>query len=92
MKIITSDEDNFLYDYLLKLLDQVKLVQGGTALSSTLRRHSKIKNYMIEKQRLKLNNIEEKYFMKNGELNQFEIENYLARKESTRQFSQSNLK
>lgn len=66
MKILTSNSDNFLYSRILELLQQIKLVQGGTALSSTLRRHNKIRFYMIEKQRSLLNSIEEKYFTESG--------------------------
>lgn len=75
MKIITSNEDDFLYERLLELLQQMKLVQGGTALASSLRRHNKIKMYMMEKQIQKIKYIEEKYFDKNG-LDQFAIEAY----------------
>lgn len=66
MKILTSNSDNFLYSRILELLQQIKLVQGGTALSSTLRRHNKIRLYMIEKQRSLLNSIEDKYFTESG--------------------------
>lgn len=75
MKILTSSEDDFLYEQLLRLLYQIKLVQSGTALSSTLRRHSKIKIYMIEKQIEKIKHIEETYFDDNG-LNQLAIKSY----------------
>ena len=75
MKILTSSEDDFLYEQLLRLLEQIKLVQSGTALSSTLRRHSKIKIYMIEKQIEKIKHIEETYFDNKG-LNQLAIDSY----------------
>lgn len=79
MKILTSTEDDFLYEQLLRLLEQIKLVQSGTALSSTLRRHSKIKLYMIEKQIQKINHFEEQYFDDNG-LNQLAIQSYNQKK------------
>lgn len=66
MKIIVSSDDDFLYEKLLTLLNQIKLVQGGTALSSTLRRHSKIKMYLIEKQIDRIRCIEERYFDSDG--------------------------
>lgn len=69
MKILTSPDDDFLYERLLELLNQMKLVQGGTALASSLRRHNKIKIYLIEKQISKIQYIEEKYFTSDG-LNQ----------------------
>lgn len=76
MKILTSPDDDFLYERLLDLLEQIKLVQGGTALASSLRRHNKIKLYMIEKQIQKIKHIEETYFCKDG-LDQTAIEAYL---------------
>lgn len=84
MKITTSYEDDFLYERLLTLLKQIKLVQGGTALSSTLRRHNKIKLYMIEKQIQKIKYIEEHYFCEDG-LDPSAIENYHFRKEQALQ-------
>ena len=79
MKIITSNEDDFLYDYLLELLQQVKLVQGGSAIPPTLRRHKPIRDYLLEKQKVKINHIEETYFT-GGELNGLAIESYLHKK------------
>ena len=65
MKILTSKDDDFLYSKLLDLLKEIKLVQGGTALSSSLRRHNQIKLYLIEKQIYKIKEIEDKYFTSN---------------------------
>ena len=79
MKILTSPDDDFLYERLLELLQQMKLVQGGTALASSLRRHNKIKLYMIEKQIQKIKHIEETYFCKDG-LDQASIEAYHHKK------------
>lgn len=79
MKILTSSDDNFLYNRLLMLCQQVKLVQGGTSLASTLRRHSKIKTYMIQKQVDMLDSIESRFFTDDG-LNKDEIENYHLQK------------
>ena len=73
MKILTSPDDDFLYEQLLRLLEQIKLVQGGTSLASSLRRHNKIKLYMIEKQIERIKYIEDKYFCKDG-LDQTAIE------------------
>ena len=44
----TSTSD--LYDRTIKLLYDIKIVQGGTALASTLRRHSIIKQYLLKHQ------------------------------------------
>lgn len=91
MKIITSDDDNFLYERLLNLLNEVKLVQGGTALSSTLRRHNKIKFYLISKQIDKIQFIEKKYFNDDGSLNHFEIENHLSHVLRSRQINNNGV-
>ena len=70
MKVLTtSKDDDFLYSRLLDLLQQIKLVQGGTALDSTLRRHNKIKIYMIQKQIEKIKYVETTYFNEDGSLN-----------------------
>lgn len=63
MTILTSNEDNFLYDQLLRLLYQIKIVQGVPAVTATLRRHSSIKQYLIQKQVDKLKFIEDRYFI-----------------------------
>lgn len=62
MTILTSKEDDFLYDQLLRLLYQIKIVQGVPAVTSTLRRHSTIRQYLIQKQIDKLKFMEERYF------------------------------
>lgn len=59
-------DDDPIYESLLTLLKQIKLVQGGTALSSTLRRHNKLKLYLIEKQIARIKHIEETYFDEEG--------------------------
>lgn len=76
MKILTSKDDNFLYDRFMILLQQIKLVQGGTALASTLRRHIKIKNYLIDKQSSILNHLEETYFHPDGSLDRDALDEY----------------
>lgn len=85
MKHINVDpEDDFLYERLLSLLEEIKLVQGGTALASTLRRHQQVKIYMIEKQIQKIRAIEETYFVDSG-LNQDAVKNFHFRKDRTLQ-------
>lgn len=74
MKIKVTSDDDYLYEYLLTLLQQIKLVQGGTALSATLRRHNKLKTYLIEKQIEKIKHIEERYFNKDGTLRDLAIQ------------------
>lgn len=68
-EIETNSEDNFLYSKLIKLFSEIKIIQGGTALASTLRRHSRLKNYCIAKQIAKLTHIEQTYFYEDGRLN-----------------------
>lgn len=82
MKILTSKNDNFLYDELILILQQIKLVQGGTSLASTLRRHSKVKNYLVEKQRKKLGYLEETYFHPDGSLDNESIDGFYENKSS----------
>lgn len=74
MKIKVTEQDNYLYEYLLSLLEQIKLVQGGTALSATLRRHTKLKIYLIQKQIEKIKYVEERYFNQDGSLRDLAIQ------------------
>lgn len=82
MKILTSTKDNFLYDELILILEQIKLVQGGTSLASTIRRHQKIKNYLVDKQRKKLGYLEETYFHPDGSLDIEAIDGFYEIKSS----------
>lgn len=75
-EIDVSPDDDFLYVQLQRLLEQIKLTQGGTELAYTLRNHQKLKNYAIAKQIEKIKYIEEKYFNENGSLNQTAIHNF----------------
>lgn len=77
MKILTSNDDDFLYSKLLDLLKEIKLVQGGTALSSSLRRHNQIKLYLIEKQIQRIKEIETTYFTDSG-LNRKAIDSFYS--------------
>lgn len=72
-KVKTSDDDNLLYFQILKLLNQIKLVQGGPALNRTLARHPFIKDYCISKQILALDDFEELYFNVDGSLNSLAV-------------------
>ena len=81
-KIETSWDDDFLYEKLTRLLEQIKIVQGGTELAYTLRNHQNIKLYLISKQIEKIKHIEKTYFKDDGSLNQFAIENFHARNRS----------
>lgn len=76
MKILTSKDDNFLYERILKLLYDIKITQGGSSLYATLRRHDKIKNYLIAKQIEQITKIEDIYFCDNGSLNQLAISSH----------------
>lgn len=76
MKILTSEEDDFLYNKLLDLLKEVKLVRGGTELAYTLRNHRVIRDYLKEKQTEKLKYYEDTFFTEDG-LDQLAIESYL---------------
>ena len=76
MKILTSQKDDFLYEYLINLLKQVKLVRGGTELAYTLRRHRKIADYLKEKQKNRLYKVEEDFFNPDGTLDQDAIDGH----------------
>lgn len=47
------------YFHALQLLSEIKLVQGNDALNSTLRRHKRLKMFLLEKQVEKLEELEE---------------------------------
>lgn len=49
---------------ILQLLQDIKLVQGGSAVGATLRRHPQVKKYLIEKQVDRLKAIEQDNFPK----------------------------
>lgn len=68
MKISISSKDDFLYERIIVLLQQVKLVRGGTELAYTLRNHKKIRDYCKEKQSHELKYIEDHYFNVDGTL------------------------
>ena len=76
MKILTSKDDNFLYDRILKLLYDIKITQGGTALYSTLRRHTKMRDYLLAKQIEQIEYIENIYFLDDGSLNNLSIKSH----------------
>lgn len=61
-------KEDLLYSSLIAFLYDIKIFQGGTALSSTLRRHSKIKNFLLRKQKERLDHIESIYFSSDGSL------------------------
>lgn len=69
MKILVSNQDDFLYERIITLLQQVKLVRGGTELAYTLRNHPKIRNYCRSKQQSELKYIDDNYFNSDGSLN-----------------------
>lgn len=71
--ISTSSADNFLYDRLIDLFNEIKLIQSGSAVPATLRRHKVIKDYLIEKQKHIIQYIEDTYFV-GGDLNHLAIE------------------
>lgn len=69
MKILVSKDDDLLYVDLIRFLYEIDLLQGHTALNSTLRRHSKLRNYLHNKQKEMLEEVESDYFMPDGTLN-----------------------
>lgn len=79
-KIETCSRDNFLYEELGRLLQEIKLAQGGTSLDATLRRHNMIRIYLISKQIDKIRDIEQTYFNEDGTLNDEAIMMYLDAK------------
>ena len=50
MTSVTSLSDG-VYDKLIRLLQEVKLVHGPLAVSSTLKNHPKIKEFLLKKQK-----------------------------------------
>lgn len=73
-QVHTSLKDDFLYERIIILLKQVKLVRGGTELAYTLRNHPKIRNYCREKQVQEIKDIEDFYFNSDGTLDHEAIE------------------
>lgn len=90
-KIETCSRDNFLYQELSKLLSEIKLAQGGTALDSTLRRHNMIRVYLISKQIDKIADIENTYFNSDGTLNDDAIMTALQARRTLNQSQVSKL-
>lgn len=68
MTILTSNEDDFLYERIIHVLEQVKLVRGGTELAYTLRNHPKIRDYCRAKQKKELDIIDSTFFNADGSL------------------------
>ena len=79
-KIETTLCDDFLYKELSRLLQEIKLAQGGTSLDDTLKCHNMIRIYLISKQIDKIRDIEETYFNSDGTLNVEAISMYLEAK------------
>ena len=65
-KIETSKDDDVLYILIIQLLEQVKIVQGGTNLAYTLRNHPNIRDYLLSKQIQKMNDFDSTYFHPDG--------------------------
>ena len=80
VQIITSPKDDFLYERIIILLKQVKLVRGGTELAYTLRNHRKIRDYCREKQVQEIKDIESMYFNPDGTLDPEAIESEFEKK------------
>lgn len=74
--IITTSDDDFLYERIIKLLQEVKLVRGGTDLAYTLRNHKLIKQYLTEKQKAEIRYIENTYFDERDNLNTLAIQSH----------------
>lgn len=75
----SNSGENILYDRIIVLLQQVKLVQGGTALASTIRRHKKIRDFLMKKQKQRIEYIEDIYFLPDGSLDLLSV-NELSQK------------
>ena len=73
-KLNCTSKDDFLYQRIIKLLEEVKLVRGGTDLAYTLRNHKKIRDYCREKQSIQIQQIELDYFNPDGSLDEEAIE------------------
>ena len=71
-----NKDDDFLYLRFINILQNVRLVQGGSALDATLHRHPRILNYCKAKQLSQIRDLESEYFCDDGRLNGFAIQNY----------------
>ena len=80
IKVLISNKDDFLYERIINLLQQVKLVRGGTDLAYTLRNHKKIRDYCVAKQKREFELIEEDYFNSDGSLDTDAIEGEFDKK------------
>ena len=80
MKVLTSNKDDFLYERIINLLQQVKLVRGGTDLAYTLRNHKKIRDYCVAKQKREFELLEEDFFHPDGSLDIDVIEGEFEKK------------
>ena len=52
--------NELLYDSVIKLLSEIKLAHGADFLNSTLRRHKKIKDFLLQYQKDKLSEFDDK--------------------------------
>lgn len=66
--IETNSNDDFLYLDLLSLFSGLRLIMGGSELNATLKRHSKIRDYMLSKAYSKLIHLETEFFNDDGTL------------------------
>lgn len=65
MIIEINDRTENLYNDILELLRDLKVTQGPMAVNSTLSRHKDIKEFLIEYQKSKLTDIQDKMTLDN---------------------------
>lgn len=60
MRLLVNDlDDDSFYLSLISFLNDVKLTLGGDGLNSTLRRHPRLKSYLVEHQKKQLKSFED---------------------------------
>ena len=74
--VSVTEDDDFLYHYLIDLLHAIRLTRGGTDLAYTLRNHPKIRDYLVSKQRRALQHVEDLYFNDDGSLNSSSVADF----------------
>lgn len=76
----TSPSDDFVYQKFIHILQNIRLVQGGSALDATLHRHPRVLNYCKAKQLAQLNEVESSYFYDDGTLNSSALDEFRQNK------------
>lgn len=77
MKIDVKKADDVLYEELVKFLQEIKVVQGGSTLAAKLLKHKGIMNFLRRKQHEKMEFFETSYFNPDGTVDMESAEDLL---------------